>query len=164
MIGKEYAKSLVETHSNLDTCMEEFKVFISFYDTLNPIMKSPGISYKEKHDIIDKSFKNFSKDFLCFIYVVIDNNRFSYLNEIFSEFKKMYDEKNNIATCDVYSSVSLKEKEKKEIISYLEKTFNKKVMINELIDENIIGIKLVCEGETIDYSLESRINKMRVNI
>jgi F0F1-type ATP synthase delta subunit len=43
-------------------------------------------------------------------------------------------------------------------------TFKKKIMINELIDENIIGIKLVCEGETIDYSLESRINNMRANI
>ena len=76
----------------------------------------------------------------------------------------MYDAKNNIATCNVYSSVKISANEKKEIISFLEKTFNKKIIINELIDENIMGIKLVCEGETIDYSLESRINKMRTNI
>lgn len=164
MIGVEYAKSLMETHSNLDLCIEEFKTFLSFYDDLSPIMKSPSISYEEKHNIIDKSFKNFSKDFLCFVYVVIDNNRFSEINEIYHEFKKMYDAKNNIATCNVYSSVKLSDKEKKEIISFLEKSFNKKIIINELIDENIMGIKLVCEGETIDYSLESRINKMRTNI
>ena len=57
MIGIEYAKALIETHPNKDKALEEFNVLISFYDDLSPIMKSPGISYNEKHEIIKKSLE-----------------------------------------------------------------------------------------------------------
>ena len=164
MIGIEYAKALIETHPNKDKALEEFNVLISFYDDLSPIMKSPGISYNEKHEIIKKSLKGFSEEFIYFIYVIIDNNRFSNLFEIHKEFKKLYDKSNNVATCDVYTNNKLKESEKKEIIKYLEKTLNKTIEINEIIDNEIKGIKLICDGKTLDYSLTSRINNMRYSL
>ena len=164
MIGIEYAKALMEIHPNIDNAMDEFKVLISFYDDLSPIMKSPGISCDEKHDIIKKSLKNFSEEFIYFVYVIIDNNRFINLNEIFDEFKKLYDAKNNLATCKVYSSFKLKETEKKNIIKYLEKETNKKIELDEIIDESIKGIKLECEGKTLDYSLDSRLSNMRFSM
>ena len=164
MIGIEYAKALIETHPNKDKALEEFNVLISFYDDLSPIMKSPGISYNEKHEIIKKSLKDFSDEFIYFIYVIIDNNRFSNLFEIHKEFKKLYDKSNNVATCDVYTNNKLKESEKKEIIKYLEKTLNKTIEINEIIDNEIKGIKLICDGKTLDYSLTSRINNMRYSL
>ena len=164
MIGLEYAKALFETHPNKDVCLDEFKVLTSFYDDLSPIMKSPGISYNEKHDIIKKSLKDFSDEFIYFIYVVIDNNRFSNLLEIYKEYKKLYDLSNNIVTCDVYTSNKLKENERKEIKKYLEKTLDKKVELNEIIDEEIKGIKLICDGKTLDYSINSRLDNMRFSL
>ena len=164
MIGIEYAKSLMEIHPDINLCMDEFNAFNSVYDELCPIMRSPGISIDEKHQIIDKAFKSFTKEFIYFLYVVIDNNRFQYLDEIFKEFKKLYDLKNNMTTCDVYTSNKLDNKEKQSIIKYLEKELNKKVVLNEIIDKNIAGIKIIADGKTIDYSLENRINNMRFSI
>lgn len=164
MIGIEYAKSLIDIHPDLDKCMDEFKTFISFYDELSPVMKSPGISSLNKHEIIDKSLKNFTKEFIYFLYVVIDNDRFTNLKEIFDEFEKLYNEKKNIALCNVYSKNKLSEKDKKQIIDYLTKKLGKSVVLKEIIDEEIIGIKIEALGSTIDYSLESRINNMRFSI
>jgi len=164
MIGLEYAKALFEIHPNKDICLDEFKVFTSFYDDLSPIMKSPGISYNEKHDLIKKTLKGFSDEFIYFIYVIIDNNRFSNLTEIYNEYKKLYDLSNNTVTCDVYTSNKLKDSEKKEIKKYVEKTLNKTVELNEIIDSEIKGIKLICDGKTLDYSIDSRINNMRFSL
>ena len=164
MIGLEYAKSLFEVHPDLEKALDEFNAFISFYDELLPIMKSPGITSEDKHEIIKKSFKNFSDEFIFFIYVVIDNNRFSNINEIYNEFKKLANEKNNIASCDVYTSNKLSASEIKEVTKYLENELKKKIVINEIIDKNINGIKIIALGKTIDYSLETRINNMRFSI
>jgi ATP synthase F1 delta subunit len=164
MIGVEYAKSLYETHSDTKVCLEEFKLLMNFYDELSPLLKSPGISKLEKHNIIDKTFKSLSKDFKCFLYVVIDNDRFNNLKEIYTEFVKLYNEANNIASCDCYSSNKLSEKEKKEIIKFLEKELKKEIELNEIVDASYIGIKIVYNNKTIDYTLEARINNMRLSI
>ena len=164
MIGVEYAKSLIEIHPDLEKCMEEFKAFISFYDTLSPVMKSPGISNDDKHNIIKESFKGFSQEFIYFIYVVIDNDRFDHVNEMFDEFEKIYNDKFDIALCSVYSSFRINEKERKQIIKFLDEKLKKKIVLKEIIDENVCGIKITTNGNTIDYSLESRINNMRFSI
>jgi len=164
MVGIEYAKSLYEIHPNNKLCLDEFKCFMSFYDELSPVIESPGIKKIEKKEIIKKSFKDFSLEFIYFIYVVIDNDRFSNLEEIFNEYSKMYNEFENIALCDCYTNNKLSDKEKKEVIKFLEKELNKTIVLNEIVDSNISGIKIVCDNKTIDYTIESRINNMRLSI
>jgi len=55
-------------------------------------------------------------------------------------------------------------KRKKEVIKFLEKELNKTIVLNEIVDSNISGIKIVCDNKTIDYTIESRINNMRLSI
>ena len=164
MIGLEYAKSLYEIHPDKKLCLDEFKTFMNFYDELSPVMKSPGINKINKKDIIKKSFKSFSLDFIYFIYVVIDNDRFSELNNVYNEFIKLYNADKNIALCDCYTNKKLNDKDKKEVIKFLEKELNKTIELNEIIDSNTTGIKIVYNNKTIDYTLESRINNMRLSI
>lgn len=164
MIGLEYAKSLYEIHPDKKVCLDEFNSFMNFYNELSPVMKSPSISVNEKHDIIKKSLKGFTNEFIYFLYVIIDNNRFSNLEETYKEYVKLYNNDNNIALCDCYTNKKISDKEKKEIIKFLEKEFKKNIELNEIVDSNCIGIKLVCENKTIDYTIESRINTMRLSI
>ena len=164
MIGLEYAKSLYEVHPDKKIAMDEFTSFMSFYDELSPVMKSPAISINDKHDIIKKSLKGFTNEFIYFLYVIIDNNRFSSLDEIYKEYKKLFNKDNNIASCDCYTNKKLSDKEKKEIIKFLEKEFKKSIELNEIIDVNSLGIKIVCGNKTIDYTIEARINNMRLSI
>ena len=164
MLGLEYAKSLYEIHPDKKLCLDEFKTFMNFYDELSPVMKSPGVSKANKKDIIKKSFKSFTDDFIYFIYVVIDNDRFTELNSIYNEFIKLYNADKNIASCDCYTDKKLNSKEKLEVIKYLEKELNQTIELNEIVDENTNGIKIVCGNKTIDYTLESRINNMRLSI
>ena len=164
MIGSEYAKSLYEVHPDNKLCLDEFSIFMNFYDELSPIIKSPGINKEEKHKIIEKTLKNFSEMFIYFIFVVIDNDRFYALKDIFNEYKKLYNKENNIASCDCYSSTKLSSNEKKEVIKFLEKELNKTIILNEFVDSSYNGIKIICDNKSIDYTLESRINNMRLSI
>ncbi len=164
MVEKEYAKSLYEVHPNIKLCLDEFKTFMNFYDELSPVMKSPSIKKQDKKNIIKESFKSFTSEFIYFIYVVIDNDRFILLNEVYNEFIKLYNLENNIASCDCYTNIKLKESEKKEVIKFLEKELNKNIELNEIIDSNTSGIKIVCENKTIDYTVESRISNLRLSI
>lgn len=164
MVGLEYAKSLYEIHPDKKLCFDEFKTFMNFYDELSPVIKSPGIKKIEKHEIIKNSFKSFSDEFIYFIYVVIDNDRFNNLDEIYDEFIKYYNKENNIALCDCYTKNKLTTKELKEITTFLEKELEKTIELNEIVDSNTSGIKIVCENKTIDYTVEARINNMRLSI
>ena len=164
MVEKEYAKSLYEVHPNIKLCLDEFKTFMNFYDELSPVMKSPSIKKQDKKNIIKESFKSFTSEFIYFIYVVIDNDRFILLDEVYNEFIKLYNLENNIALCDCYTNIKLKESEKKEVIKFLEKELNKNIELNEIIDSNTSGIKIVCENKTIDYTVESRISNLRLII
>ena len=96
--------------------------------------------------------------------VVIDNDRFYALKDIFNEYKKLYNKENNIASCDCYSSTKLSSNEKKEVIKFLEKELNKTIILNEFVDSSYNGIKIICDNKSIDYTLESRINNMRLSI
>ena len=164
MIGVEYAKSLYEVHPDKKLCLDEFRTFMNFYDELSPVIKSPGIKKIEKHEIIKKSFKNFTNEIIYFMYVVIDNDRFINLGEIYSEFVKLFNKENNIASCDCYTNKKLTNIEKKEVLSFLEKELNKKIELNEIVDANTSGIKIICDNKTIDYTVEARINNMRLSI
>ena len=164
MLGFEYAKALYDIHPDKNKCMDEFTCFMNFYDELSPVMKSPVISDNDKKNIIKKSFNSFSDEFIYFIYVAIDNDRFSYLIDSYKEFKKLYNDENNIAECACYTNKSLTKKEKDDVIKFLEKEFNKKIVLNEIVDDSYIGIKIEYENKTIDYTVESRINNMRLSI
>ncbi|MCR5307690.1 MAG: F0F1 ATP synthase subunit delta, partial [bacterium] len=65
---------------------------------------------------------------------------------------------------DCYSRNKLSEKETKAIIKFLEKELKKEIELNEIVDASYIGIKIVYNNKTIDYTLESRINNMRLSI
>lgn len=164
MIATEYAKTIFDVHPNLDTCMDEFNALISVYDDLLTLMQSPNINKDAKHEILKNTLKGFTDDFIYFLYVVVDNNRFMEMKNIQIEFKKMYYKKNGIALVDVYTSNILTDDEKKSIISFLMMKLNMKIELNEIIDKNNDGIKLIYNGNVIDYTIEKRMNDMHFSL
>lgn len=164
MIATEYAKSLFDVHPNLDLCLEEYDCFKEFYNELSPLMLSPNITNEDKKEVINKSLKNFTKEFIYFIYVIIDNNRFREVLDIYNEFVKLYYKKNNIALVDVCTKNELKVDEKKKLVSFLEEKLGMEVKLNIVLDENILGLKVVYNGNVIDYTVSSLLEKMRFSL
>lgn len=164
-IGLQYAKALFDlaTDNNLEQ---------SYFDnlvTLNDIIKSnpdidktfkhPSISNDDKKQILNNVLsEKVTNDFLHFLFVLIDNMRFDALEDIIDSYKSYLNEFNKECNAEVFTKYKLDDTEVNNLVKVLEKHFNKKVNLEQTIDENLIGgIVVKVDGVIIDGSI---INQM----
>ncbi|MBR4237110.1 ATP synthase F1 subunit delta [bacterium] len=159
----EYAKALYELMNSVST-KEEFlkdlnetlKVFSG--DTLKFFLY-PEIEKEKKKDVIKASFKEgLLRDFL---FVLIDNDRISLLEEIKDEFESMLDEEKKLKQVIVYSKEKLDDNYLKKLKDILEKKLSKKLILENVIDESIIsGIKISYDSKEIDLTLNAKFKDL----
>lgn len=159
----EYAKALYELMDSVST-KEEFlkdlnetlKVFSG--DTLKFFLY-PEIEKEKKKDVIKASFKEgLLRDFL---FVLIDNDRISLLEEIKDEFESMLNEEKKLKQVIVYSKEKLDDNYLKKLKDILEKKLSKKLTLENVIDESIIsGIKISYDSKEIDLTLNAKFKDL----
>ena len=95
MVGNEYAKAIYElAHENnkikifSDCFMAVSQTAINNKDFME-IMLSPVINKKEKKEVIKKVYSSLDADFINFLYVIIDHNRFSIFEEIYDAYESL---------------------------------------------------------------------------
>lgn len=172
MIEQEYAKSLFELSiesNEQNEIFEQFKLLIQAFDEnldIYKVLTYPRINKGSKHDAIKKITNNFNELFVRFLYVLIDNDRIGYINTIFEEFKKLQEEKNNIVVVEVTSVNDLKEDVLENIKNNLSKKYmGKTIIIKNIKDSSLIGgIKIICNGESLDLSLLNKIGQLKASL
>ena len=161
MIEKEYALALYESCEDFEETKFELENFLIVYHELKPIMESPMIKINEKKKLLQKTLVGFSDLFLHFLFVLLDNKRINLIEEIEKAFSKLCFEKKNIAIVDVHVSKALSKEEKEKILSFLKIKLQCDVEIKEIKDLGYLGgIKIIYNGNCIDYSTSDRMNKM----
>ena len=159
----EYAKALYELVNTihekeelLKDLGETLKVFSG--DTLKFFLY-PEIEKEKKKDVIKSSFKEgLLRDFL---FVLIDNDRISLLEEIKDEFESMLDEEKKLKQVIVYSKEKLDDNYLKKPKEILEKKLSKKLVLENKIDEKIIsGIKIAYDSKEIDLTLNAKFKDL----
>ena len=159
----EYAKALYELVNTihekeelLKDLGETLKVFSG--DTLKFFLY-PEIVKEKKKDVIKSSFKEgLLRDFL---FVLIDNDRISLLEEIKDEFESMLDEEKKLKQVIVYSREKLDDNYLKKLKDILEKKLSKKLVLENKIDEKIIsGIKIAYDSKEIDLTLNAKFKDL----
>lgn len=81
------------------------------------------------------------------------------------EIERIHMEQNNEVKAKVISDIDLNDDEKKEITTKMSGITNKKISAEYIIDNSIIGgVKIIFEGEVIDYSLKGRVDALRDKI
>ena len=110
--------------------------------------------------------KNVDELLKRFLYVLVDNDRFGYLNEISEEFHKMVTYKSDIALVEVTSMKKLNEDQLEQLTNLLKKRLNvKNIKINNIVDEKIIGgIKCVHDGQIIDLSIKNKLETLKSSL
>ena len=168
MVAKEYSKALHELAEELkvvDLIKDEFKEVINLLKDkeLMEFFTSPVIKANEKKEVISKSFKGFNKDFVHFLYVLIDNNRFNGINEIYNEFININLEKNNTISIKLFSAELLKETEVKRILDLLKNRFNnKKIVYENIVDSSLIGgIRVLANDTEININAKDSILNLK---
>ena len=134
---------------------------------ISSFLDHPKIDDTTKLEIIDNALTKykFNKTLIAFIKVLIVNKRCNYLNNIIEALSEYLDNLCGVVRVDVISNIALNDKIKEVLTSKLEMHFNKKVVLNVLIDKDIIGgIVIKCKNYIIDASLLNKLKAIKDTI
>ena len=96
------------------------------------------------------------------VILTVNNNRESFLPGIARSYIDAADKYNGITKASLTTAAEISESVKRDIISLIEKGFNTRVEMSELIDPDITGgFMIKVEDTFIDGSVKSQLRKIR---
>ena len=168
MVAKEYSKALYELAEELnivDIIKNEFKGIIDVLKEGNYIdlFTSPVIKNNEKKDVISKCMKGVNENLIHFLYVLIDNNRFDLINDIYDDFIDLNLNKNNMISIKLFSAEKLMDKDLERILNLLKPRFNnKKIIYENIVDNSLIGgIRVLANDTEININTKTTIQNLK---
>ena len=172
MVGNEYAKAIYELAHENNKIKVFSDCFLTVYETafnnkeFMEIMTSPIINKQEKKDVIKKVYNSLDEEFIRFLYVIIDHNRFSLLKEIYDEYEAFVLSDKNIIKAQVFSASELNDKQLSDVIKALEAKYNnKKIEVENIINPELIGgLRILVNNESVDLSLKNSLTKLMESI
>jgi F-type H+-transporting ATPase subunit delta len=171
IVSKRYANALIDIsfeEKEIENIYSQFKKFIDYYnDNCNLDFKEyiglPFIDKKERIDTINILSKDLSLNEILnnFLSLLVENERINILNNIFKEFIKIKNEKNGIVNMTIISGQKIKDGDLAVLKEKIEKTLNKKIILEENISSNTIGGFLInINGKIFDGSLMTQIKNI----
>ena len=170
MIPLEYAKAIYEIAE------EEHKVdlfneyFVSINNTLSEdfikLLKAPTIEKKEKKEIVNKVYKSVDDTFRDFLIVLVDNDRMDMFSAIGHQYRKLVRLNKNIVRIDIFSAKELTKKQMDSIIPTLEAKYKgKELEVKNFVNPSLIGgIQIIANGESVDISLKSTLERLKESL
>ncbi len=171
-IAKIYAGALLDVgleNKILPRVEEElgsFSELISKEKEFMVFLNAPVISRDKKKELIEKLFSGkFCQQMLNFIKVLIDNDRQSLTPYIHSYLVDLIDQKNNRQKVYITTSAKLEPGVLKEIERSIGNKLKKDVIIEESVDNSILGgIVIRIDDTLIDGSIAKDLNIMRAKL
>lgn len=172
MVAYEYAKAIHELASESNNVL----IYQDYFDVLNSaindnsefmkLMTSFMLDKAEKKKIILNVSNNFDNNFKNFLLLLVDNERFSLLPEICDVYHQLVFESQDILFMTVISAKRLsKEQEEHLLVTLSTKFKNKKIKIKNEVDENLIGgVKILCNAESIDITVINQLNELKATL
>lgn len=164
-----YALALLEASKegkyDLFSLREEINVLTQIFkkeSRLTRFLSIKTISLDEKYQVIDNVFKDFNHLLVNFIKIIVNNNRATFLYDIFKESLKQFDAYLSIEKGIIYSSKKLSDENINKIKKALENKINKKIELINEVDESIIGgFKITLDNSIYDTTVNTRLEKMK---
>lgn len=149
---EEYLKDLREICELIDNNKD-------FYE----VIKHPQIGTKQKKKTFINIFKgSIDEELLSFLLILIEKDRILFLREKLNEMEKIDLERKNTLKGIVKTTVALSEDELNSLISKLETKYNKKVILEQIIDPSILGgIYVRVNNEVIDGTVKLRLENLK---
>lgn len=168
-LDRRYALALYEMcceAKNVELVLEEFgEIVEEIYknEGLKKIIKNPQINKFNKKRILEEIFKGKIEDeLLKFLLLLIDKDRMRFLSEKYNQFRLIYLKNNNTVVAKIKSVVPLNENQRESIKNKLENRYKKNIIMEEEIDESLLGGVLISVGdEVIDGSIKAKLLDLR---
>lgn len=95
--------------------------------------------------------------------LVIQNGRLAALPEIASQYHALVNASSGVSDATIYSAFIIELPQLNEVVSALERRFQRKLNAHVIIDPELIGgIRVVVGDEVLDTSVKARLEQMRV--
>lgn len=168
-VAIRYAKGLLkfsnERGVSLDLYKDAFSLIqiITESKSLNDLMGNPSIENSDKLKILEKSLSDkVHPYFIEFLRMMIHKGRFDHTLNALYLFRDLYRKQNNIIEVQVESVESLSDIELKEIVSFVQKKFNKKIELSTIIKPQLIaGYIIIVEGKIMDFSVSGQLSRFK---
>ncbi|MFL0247893.1 F0F1 ATP synthase subunit delta [Candidatus Clostridium stratigraminis] len=168
-LDRRYALALYEVAEERAKTEEFIKDLGDILNIINEneelleLIRHPKLSTTKKKELFENIFKGKTdEEVLSFLLLLIEKNRLLNLKGIIEEIKKIHLERNQTLLALVKTVVPLLADEKNDLIRKLELKYNKKIILNEEVDKDIIGGVYVRVGnDVIDGTIKTKFEEIR---
>jgi F-type H+-transporting ATPase subunit delta len=169
-IARRYTEALIslgKDDGNLEKYEKELSSFnelLKENEELTECLLNPTYHNDNKKNIIklilDKI--DFTENIKNFLFLLVDKGRILYFDEICKVYRDRLDEISGVVKAEVTATEYLTKKQKNKMQNVLSRALNKKVLIEEKIDTNIIGgIITEVEDKIYDGSIKNQIKVIK---
>lgn len=172
LVTKSYSEilfDLAKEENLLEAIGDELKeiagIFSQNADYMN-FLTSPQIDKEEKIKTVDAIFDGkINKLTSNFLKVLVSNGRISHIESIARYFKTLMREYLGIAYVEAVTATPMSEEQKNSLIEKLENKLNKKIELNNIVNESIIGgMKILVGEKSIDASVKTRLSELQLQL
>jgi F-type H+-transporting ATPase subunit delta len=165
----KYAKALFEIgerDGKLDVFSEQLKSVATVFNThrdLSQLMFHPQVNTQVKKETLQKIFgQDIDKIIMNFLMLLVDRRRISGINNIWNEFRHLFNAAKNVEEAEVTTAVSLSETVKAALQQKLSKVTGKNIVLHMKVNPSIVGGVVVRIGDKlIDGSIVSQLANLR---
>ncbi len=168
-VAARYAKSFIDLTMEqgvLEQAYADMKTISSVCESNHDFvtfLKSPIINTDKKQAVLKEIFAGkLNKVTDAYIHLITNKKREIFLLEIACEFIKQYKEKKKILTAVVTTATRMDDIIRKQVIDIVKNSSSSDVVIEERIDENIIGGFIIRVGDKqVDASISRKLNNLK---
>ena len=169
IIARRYAQALKEEADGLDSIERVDEDVALIRDSLassrelNQFFESPVISREKKASVVNELFgERVEKITLQFLLLMIEKRREQIFPEVVRAYQALRDDQLGLVNVAVRVAAELGEAEEAELIATIEKMISKKVRLETLVDETLLGGLIVRVGDTVyDGSFANQLQALR---
>ncbi|WP_027700968.1 F0F1 ATP synthase subunit delta [Metaclostridioides mangenotii] len=169
VVASRYAEALFQIGEEENSSNILYKELNEVLDVINSsnelkkALRSPLVAKQEKKNLLNIVFsEQVSNNIKNFLKIIVDKDRVVCLEDIRDSYKELINEKNNILEGRAISAIAMSENELNELQTKLSSKYNKNVVLENIVDETILGGVLVRLGnEEIDGTVKTRLSNLR---
>ena len=153
---KELREDYKDGLETVDSVFKENPQYIDFLSTFS-------VPLSERLAALESAFgERIPRDVVSFLKILCEKKHISEFSECANDYFNLYNEIDKISGAKVTSAVELTKEEKAKLSEKLEKSSGKKMVIEYVVDESILGGLIVeTDGKIMDSSLKKHLKDVK---
>lgn len=166
-IAYRYANALFDlplSKEQVNQWLSEIEEIFFKVPQLVAFLQAPQISFQKKEEVLKKVFERLSlpEEMFNFLMLLVRKERIKYFQRIARAYKQVLQERGDIVTATLVVTHPDHHEIQDKVRRSLEKSYRKKIVVNEKIDKKIIGgMILYVANKMLDMSIKGRLESLK---